>query len=260
MSKKIDISASIVLHNENLEELQATISCFLKVPLSKKLYLIDNTKNARFYAMFSKIDNNEIEYIPNYKNLGFGRAHNLILQKIKNYSSFHLILNPDVTFEQNIIPKLIDELKNNPLSAMIAPKVVFPNKKMQYSCRRYPSPKELIVRRLGVLKQFFKKIILKGQYHDIGYKNSFNPEYLTGCFHLYKTEDFVAIEGFDERYFLYMEDVDICKKIDAYGKDKIYYPSLTIKHTLKQGSSKKAYLFIIHLISAIKYFKKWGIS
>ena len=71
-------------------------------------------------------------------------------------------------------------------------------------------------------------------------------------------EDFIALNGFDERYFLYMEDVDICKKIDLLGKKKLYYPQEQIIHILKQGSLKNANLFFSHLSSAIKYFLKWG--
>ena len=90
--------------------------------------------------------------------------------------------------------------------------------------------------------------------------NLFFAEYITGCFHLYKTNDFVALNGFDERYFLYMEDVDICKKIDDLGKKKLYFPQEEIIHVLKQGSSKNIKLFIIHASSAIKYFLKWGFN
>ena len=55
-----------------------------------------------------------------------------------------------------------------------------------------------------------------------------------------------------------MEDVDICRKIDALGKKKLYYPREEITHVLKQGSSKSINLFFRHISSAIKYFLKWG--
>ena len=141
---------------------------------------------------------------------------------------------------------------------MIAPKVLFPSGKHQYSCRRYPLVSELIARRFTFLESIFETTIYKGQYRDKDLNTAFSAEYLTGCFHLYKTNDFVKLKGFDERYFLYMEDVDICKKIDAIGKEKIYYPQEEIFHVLKQGSSKSIELFFRHTSSAIKYFLKWG--
>lgn len=255
MREKLEITASIVLYNEDLEELTKTINSFLSVPSEKKLYLIDNTIEKRFKNIFQ---DKRIDYIAVGNNIGFGAGHNVILNKIKNQSQFHLILNPDVQFKSTLIPNLIAELKKDKTLAMIAPKVLFPNGEHQYSCRRYPRFMELIARRFKFLKPLFKSTVFKGKYQDKDLSIPFYAEYLAGCFHLYKTTDFVQLNGFDERYFLYMEDVDICKKIDEMGKKKLYYPKEEIKHVLKQGSSKNIKLLLRHSFSAFKYFLKWG--
>tara|TARA_B100000809_G_scaffold243589_1_gene268713 strand:- start:277 stop:1047 length:771 start_codon:yes stop_codon:yes gene_type:complete len=256
MKEKLDITASIVLYNENLEELTKTINCFLGVPLTKRLYLIDNTEKKLFKNIFKQ---REIEYIAVGENIGFGAGHNFVLDKIRNNSNFHLILNPDVVFQKAVIPNLILELKKDQNVAMIAPKVLFPNGEHQYSCRRYPNVLELLARRFSFLKSIFTSTVFKGQYKDKDLNSSFFAEFITGCFHLYKTDDFVRLKGFDERYFLYMEDVDICRKIDDCGKKKVYYPQEEIIHVLKKGSSKTIKLFFRHALSAIKYFLKWGL-
>jgi GT2 family glycosyltransferase len=255
MKEKLDITASIVLYNENFDELKKTVNCFLKTPLKKKLYLIDNTKKSLFKNVFN---HDEIEYIPMSKNIGFGTGHNIVLNIINNISKFHLILNPDVSFEKEVIINLISVLNKNKDLAMIAPRVLFPNKKHQYSCRRYPTVFELFARRFTFLKPFLKLVIYKGTYRDKNLDEPFFADYITGCFHLYWTHDFISLNGFDERYFLYMEDVDICRKIDAIGKKKLYYPDEEIIHVLKQGSSRNIKLFLRHTSSAIKYFLKWG--
>lgn len=255
MEEKLDITASIVLFNEDLKELTNTINCFLNTPLKKKLFLVDNSYDKKGNNIFK---HNEIEYIAVGKNIGFGAGHNIILNHIKENSKHHLVLNPDVTFKPSVIPNLIKKLNRHEIVSVIAPKVLFPNGKYQDSCRRYPSIQELLARRFSFLEPLFKSTISKGNYRDRDLKSSFYAEYITGCFHLYKTEDFVILNGFDERYFLYMEDVDICKKIDALGKKKLYYPKEEIIHILKQGSSKSINLFFRHTSSAIKYFLKWG--
>jgi GT2 family glycosyltransferase len=255
MKNDLIITGSIVLFEENLSDLYQTVDCFLKIPLKNKLFLIDNTPN-RFYEYL--FNNDSIEYIATDKNIGFGSAHNLILKKIKDKSTFHLILNPDVSYNESVIPNLILELKNDDNLVMIAPRVLFLNGDHQYSCRRYPSIIELLARRFSFLKPIFRKIIYQGEYRDNDLTKPFHAEYITGCFQLYKTQDFVNLKGFDERYFLYMEDVDICKKIDNIGKKKLYYPKEQIVHVLKQGSSKDLNLFLRHTSSAIKYFLKWG--
>jgi GT2 family glycosyltransferase len=253
--ESIDITASIVLHNEGLEELTKTVNSFLSVSLKKKLFLVDNTTDKKFEKAFKHAD---IVYAAFGKNLGFGSGHNSVLRSIYGFSKFHLVLNPDVIFKSSTILNLILELEKNKDLAMIAPKVRFPGGAHQFSCRRYPSIIELFARRFPLLKSLFKETIFKGIYGDKVLTEPFFAEYITGCFHLYKTEDFVSLKGFDERYFLYMEDVDICKKMDLLGKKKMYFPQEEITHVLKQGSSKSLKLFFHHLSSAIKYFFKWG--
>ena len=70
----------------------------------------------------------------------------------------------------------------------------------------------------------------------------------------------LQLKGFDNRFFMYMEDVDICKRIDQLGKIKLFYPKVEITHTHRKGSSKELRLFFIHISSIIKYFMKWGFS
>lgn len=255
LEEKLDITVSIVLFNEDLKELTKTVQCFLDISLKKKLFLIDNTVEKQFENCFNHKD---ITYISVGKNIGFGSGHNIILEEIKNVSKHHLILNPDVIFQEKVIHNLILELDAKAEIAMIAPKVLFPSGEHQYSCRRYPSVKELLARRFPVLKPLLKTTIYKGQYRDKDLQRPFYAAYITGCFQLYKTVDFVNLNGFDRQYFLYMEDVDICRKIDALGKKKLYFPQEEITHVLKQGSSKNIKLFFRHTSSAIKYFLKWG--
>jgi len=245
------ITASIVLYNEDSNELSKTIASFLKVPLSKRLFLIDNSSTNKLKGKFNHLD---IEYIHNTKNVGFGAGHNMVLDSIKKTGPYHLVLNPDVIFNPDVIPNLIKILEKEQDLAMISPKIVFPNREHQYSCRRYPTFFELIFRWLGIKNNTVKN----GIYKDKDLTKPFYPEFIQGSFMLFKTEDFIDLNGFDERYFLYMEDVDICKKIDSMGKKKMYYPKEQIGHVLKKGSSKNIKLFFIHLSSMLKYFRKWA--
>ncbi len=251
MLKRVEITATIVLYNENIDELSKTIDCFLNIKVSKKLFLIDNSPIDK---LKDKFNHQDIEYLFMGKNIGFGAAHNIIINKIRNFSNYHLILNPDVYFKPKIIPNLIKKIEKEDDVIMIAPKVVFPDGKHQYSCRRYPSFFELIFRRL----RFYNDKVKKGNYLDKDLTIPFYPNFIQGSFLLFKTNSFVQLKGFDERYFLYMEDLDICKKIDLIGKKKMYYPNEEIIHILKKDSSKNIRLFWIHLKSSIKYFKKWS--
>lgn len=242
------ITAAIVLFNEQLETLKLTVDSFLKTPLEKKLYLVDNSPVNDLEAHFK---HSEITYIFVGKNIGFGAAHNLVIDAIKDSSRFHLILNPDVCFNAAIFQNLFSELEKKSNVAMISPSVVYPNGDVQVICRKNPSLKALIGRRLGI----FKSYLASRQYQDVSVP--FYPDFMHGCFMLFKTADFVNIRGFDERFFLYMEDADICRKLKMSGKEILYYPKEQITHVHRRGSSKNIKLFYFHVVSAIRYFRKW---
>jgi GT2 family glycosyltransferase len=251
MSLIKNITASIVVYKEDSVELQKTINCFLNYPSSITLYIVDNSPNT-FLKESIKQDN--IEYVFSERNIGFGSGHNSILDKLTKESEYHLILNPDVVFHPKILHKLTEELKKHKDVSMIAPKVVYQDNSLQYTARKYPSVLELGCRFLGI----FKNYTIKKEYKNQDLEKAFFPEFIHGNFMLFKTEDLLALNGFDNRYFLYMEDVDICKKIDQSGKSKLYYPEVEIIHAFKKGSSKNLKLFFIHISSIVKYFMKWN--
>ena len=253
MQEEKHITASIVVYKENLKVLENAIDSFLGSPLSKKLYIIDNSPSNEFK---NKIQNDSVEYIYSNKNVGFGKGHNSILHKLTSENKYHLILNPDVRFHPEILEKLVLKMESNESFSMIAPRVLNSNNELLYTARRYPSLFELIFRFLGI----FKKFTIRGEYKNQNHKKSFSPDFVQGSFMLFKTEDLLRLEGFDERYFMYMEDVDICRKIDLSGKRKLYFPATEIIHTHRKGSSKEFRLFFIHISSIIKYFIKWGFS
>lgn len=250
MKNKIEISATIVLYKNDIKTLQKTIDCFLKTPLTKKLYLLDNSPTNKLQSEFN---NPEVEYKFIGKNIGFGKAHNLVLNQIKNRSNFHLVLNPDVVFKSKELTVLIDQLKNSKDIALASPKVVYPNGEMQFTCRKHPTFLELIYRRLGIFKAFTKK----QEYRNQDLSKSFYPDFIHGCFMLFKTKDFMSVNGFDERYFMYFEDADICRGLALQQKKILYYPNVVIEHKHAKGSSKKLNLLFHHISSAIKYYKKW---
>lgn len=247
---RVVITCSIVIFNEDPTILWNTIHSFLNIPFSKKIFIIDNSEISNF-----KTDLKDVEYIKNTKNIGFGRAHNQAIEKIKGNSDYHLVLNPDVEFTTDSLENLILQLQKNEEVAMISPRVNYPNGALQYTCRMHPTGKEMISRRLGINQKYV---------HERMYKNKnlslpFFPDFIHGCFMLFKTKDLIDLGGFDEQYFLYMEDADLCRKVQDSGKKVMYYPLTQITHLYRKGSSKKLKLLYYHITSAIKYFKKWGV-
>jgi GT2 family glycosyltransferase len=251
MSFKYQITATIVLYHEDQEILKKTIASFLKIPLKKKLFLVDNSATRSFQNFFN---DEEIEYFFPGKNIGFGKGHNFVLDKLN--SKYHLLLNPDIEFTATTILILISQLEKEHDVAFATPKVMYPNLAKQYVCRKHPTFFDLINRRIKLVP----KAILKNEYRNQDLTKPFYPDFIHGCFMLFKTTDFKDLKGFDARYFLYMEDADLCREIDILGKKKLYFPEVAIVHHYQKGSAKNLKLFWFHTFSAIKYFLKWGVS
>ncbi len=213
------------------------------------MFIVDNSSTRNF-----NIENSEeVEYIKNEENIGFGRAHNQILKLIEGKSDFHLVLNPDVEFDGRIFEKLFFALEGNEKIAMISPKVVNYDGSLQFTCRKNPTIKEMISRRLGINKEYVEE----REYRNIDLNKSFAPEFIHGCFMLFKMQDFMDLGGFDNRYFLYLEDADLCREVRRHNKEVLYFPEVEIKHLHRKGSSKRLKLLFYHIASAYKYFRKW---
>ena len=253
---KLLLTASIVLYKHDFKTVERAIRSFLSVPVTKKLYLINNDPSVEM----EKFTHPEVDYISNDRNLGFAKGHNSILNKIMDQSYYHLVLNPDVYFDSEILEHLVDTMNKDEELALIAPKVNYFDGSPQLSCRRYPTLIGLASRRSPFVRRLFFKRYQRETYQDQDLKQAFSPDWVHGCFMLFRTSDFVEMKGFDERYFLYMEDVDICRKIDGLNKRKRYEAQVEIFHELNRESVRNLTAFRHHIISIFQYFYKWGIK
>jgi GT2 family glycosyltransferase len=253
---KILISGSIVLY-ENDGNVRLAITSFLQTSLPVKLYLIDNSPSDSIRdEVADLIEDSRVEYIHNKQNLGFGAAHNIALKKMVGISTYHLVLNPDVKFEQNVLPSIFNFMEANKDIGLLMPQVRYPNGKFQYICKLLPSPFDLIFRRFlpeGSITRRINRYELK--FAD--YNQQMEAPYLSGCFMFMRTSLLPKVGYFDERFFLYLEDTDLSRRFYLVAKN-VFYPSVYIVHHHERGSYKNLRLLYIHSISAIRYFNKWG--
>ena len=250
------LHATIVLFEDNDESLKKAIFSFLNTSLDVKLYLVDNSSTSRLKYL-QKLDS-RIEYIYTGKNLGFGRAHNIALQKsIDDNIDYHLILNPDVYFDSGVLEELIDYMEKNKDVGNIMPKVFYPNGDLQYLCKLLPTPKELIVRRFIKDEKIVQKINHNYELRDFGYDRILNVPSLSGCFMFLRVEFLKDVGLFDEKIFMYMEDIDLNRRLHSKYKT-IFYPYVSITHVHAQESYKRKWLLFEHIKSTIYYFNKYG--
>lgn len=249
-----DITASIVLY-KNDNSVMGAINSFLGVSLYKnvRLYLIDNSPTDRLRTL---IHHPSVEYVFNNSNVGFGAGHNIAIRKIINNSKYHIVLNPDVTFGEDILREIYTFMENNPDVGHLMPKIYYPNGEIQYVCKLLPTPLDLIFRRFIPLK-FLKARMNKFQLKFSGYNKMMDVPYLSGCFMFLRTKALQDVGLFDERFFMYPEDIDLTRRIHKKYRT-VFDPYVYIIHEHGHGSYLNYHLLKIHIINMIKYFNKWG--
>ncbi|WP_455043114.1 glycosyltransferase family 2 protein [Leptotrichia buccalis] len=255
-----DFTACIVTYNTEQEELNRILNCFKKIKLKFKLWISDNSEKDILRNFIENFSDDRIKYIFNNSNKGFGAGHNIVLQKLieeNEKSEFHLMINADVFFEENTIEKIIAYMRKNSDIGQIGPRIYESNGEINRSCRLLPTPLNLIFRRFFPVKSIVEKMDYSYEMKWYDYKSTIEVPILSGCFIFVRTDILKDIGVFDERYFMYMEDYDLCRRIGKKYK-VVFYPKVNIVHEHGKASYKSRKMMIVHIKSAIKYFNKWG--
>ncbi|HEK25596.1 MAG: glycosyl transferase family 2 [Hydrogenobaculum sp.] len=253
------LNVSIVLYENDLKQVENVIKSVLASKLDLRLYLVDNSAKDTLKSL-KKLDD-RIEYIFNNANLGFGKAHNIVLNKtLEEGTPYHLVLNPDVYFEEGVLEELYEFMERNKDVGLVMPKVLYPDGSTQYLCKLLPTPIDLFGRRFLKFWAFKKNMEERNEIYELrftGYDKIMEVPYLSGCFMFLRQSVLKEVGLFDERFFMYLEDTDLSRRIHKVSKT-VFYPNVFIYHEYGKGSYKNKKLLKYHIISAIKYFNKWG--
>lgn len=215
------------------------------------------TERNRFVEEFSKSQSSahQFKYIDAHENLGFGRANNRALNIID--SQYHVFVNPDVLFINDSLSALKLFMDTHPDVGMCIPKILDTNGKMQK-----------VYRQDITVLDAFNRMILKNKMHkrdcwhtmsDQDYTQPFRVPFGQGSFLFARTNLIKQLGGFDNSFFMYLEDADLCRRVNQVSK-LVYCPDAVVIHKWKRESHKKMKLLKEHLKSYIIYFKKWGIK
>lgn len=253
------LNISIVLYHNAEEVVKKAIESIIKSNLDFKIYLVDNSKDDKLSKLKEKYP--KIEYIFTGKNLGYSKGHNLVLKKsLEEGVKYHLVMNPDVYFDEGVLEALYDFMERNPDVGLVMPKVLNPDGSLQYLCKLLPTPMDLIMRRFlnkGPLKKIVERRMYTYELRFTDYSLIMEVPFLSGCFMFLRTEALRKVGIFDERFFLYLNDLDLSRRIHREYKT-IFYPYCSIYHEWGRGSYKSLKLLVYHIVDAIKYFNKWG--
>ncbi|HOZ53074.1 MAG TPA: glycosyltransferase family 2 protein [bacterium] len=257
----MDISI-VIVNYKSKEKLRACLESIANSDLkdiSSEVIVIENNSGDNLKDLQREILN--FKLVESDKNLGMGGGNNLGIRI--SQGDFVLILNPDTILKKDSIKILLDYIRNNPDVYIVGPKLLNVDSSLQLSCSYFPRPWTPIFRRT-FLGRFFKKhldwFLMKDFSHDIIKE----VDWLMGSCLMIRKEGF---EGFDERFFMYFEDIDVCRRAWKVDKKVVYNPRAEVIHHHARESAKHPWYFSIfkdklaqeHIKSWFKYFKKWGI-
>jgi len=260
----MDLSIIIVnYHNRNkllncLESIKISVS-----QINYEIIVVDNNSG-------DDLSDLSVRLINSSKNLGMGGGNNLGIEQASG--EYVLILNPDTVIQGRSINVLFDYLKNNPQVGIVGPKLVYPDGKLQYSCAHFPKVYMPILRRT-FLGDYFSILRDHFQMIDFDHQTIKEVDWLMGSCLMFKKE-IKLLNGkffkpsFDQRYFMYFEDTDLCRQIWTNGLKVVYNPEAIVIHDHARESAKHPWYLAIfldrlawrHINSWLKYFLKWGIK
>lgn len=250
-----NLTISIVTYKNDPHQLIRTIESVLKSDLDLKLIISDNSPDNSLIALCT---DKRVDYLFNDCNKGFGAGHNFVLNKIIDCSKYHLILNPDVVFDPNVLQSLVDFMDSNKDIGLVMPKVIYPNGDLQFLCKLLPTPYDWIGRRFNPIKKFVEKRNKVFELRFTDYNKTMEVPYLSGCFMFLRVDALKKVGFFDDNIFMYGEETDLCRRLIDGGYKTVFYPKVTIVHEFQKGSHKSIRLTWIGIKSAIYYFNKWG--
>jgi hypothetical protein len=252
-SQEIALVVSIVTYKTEHNMIQRCIDSIKQAKLNIQIMIIDNSPNNELESFCC--DYNVI-YHHLANNVGYGTAHNVAIRySIENNIPYHLILNPDVYFQADVLEKLYQVCQQDSSIGLIIPKVLYPDNTLQYCCRLIPSFADLFIRRF--ISKLGRKTQQINELRFTNYNIIMEVPFISGCFMFCRTKALETIGMFDERFFLYMEDLDLSRRMWKKYKN-VFYPHVHIYHDCQKSSYSLNKAFIYHMCSAIKYFFKWG--
>lgn len=252
------IAVSIVTYKVPDDELRLALSTLVQCKEICRIDIIDNARSRATENVAKEFPDSLVNYIPS-DNIGYGAANNIsIRNSLRDASAvkYHLVMNSDIRFSPEVITRLKNIMDGDPTIALTIPKVTDAAGHEQSSYHPLPSPIDLIARRF-LPRRFFRKRMARYDIKVEGRLDPLNVPYVHGCFMLMRCSALEEVGLFDERFFMYPEDIDLTRRLNEKYKTLVI-PTLSIVHHHRAESRRSPRLLFIHITNMIKYFNKWG--
>ena len=240
-----DILISIVVYESNLSKVKKLVqSINLENKINIKLIIIDNCSSQQYFNELLKL---ECTVISAGLNNGYGKSNNHVFN-ISPLSKYFIILNPDIMLNNDTLFKLFHFMESNSKITMVSP--LLRNEKYFYQINRKNFTFiNMFFRFILNKKDFLNQDEINNQFKD---KNFSLVDRISGSFMMIRSDMFKMIHGFNEVFFMYFEDIELCDRVNKFGITAVTNVT-SAYHERQRHSYKKPKFFFIHLSSFIKY-------
>lgn len=256
MAKKVKVSVGIVTYSssKDIEKCLSSLIAYCPENVYLDVWVFDNkSPDSSETQEIVKKQFPMVHLLVCEKNLGFGYGHNVIIENI--VSDFHIILNADIEFEQDVLTELLSYLTRNPDTVLVTPEIRNIDGTIQHLPKRYPKIKYVLSSTIALFARY------RDDYTRAN-DNLISPTEIdisTGCLMLVHTDRLKEVGGFDDGFFLYFEDFDLSMRLRKIGK-LFYYPQVHVQHLWHRDSKRSKRLFMIQLKSMFRFYRKWTIN
>lgn len=251
----VRISASIVAYKTAPMQLRAVLSSIRDASATVDIIVVDHSPSTVLQMLVEEYGG---YYFSCPDNPGFGAGHNRAMNFATELSSdYHFVINPDIVFGTGVIRDMISYMEVNRGIGLLSPRIRYPDGRIQTLCKLLPTPVDLFLRRF--LPGIYRHSGMEARYelHASGYDQIMDVPSLSGCFMLFRFHVLKSVGFFDTRFYMYMEDVDLCRRVGQCART-VFYPNVDVVHDYAKGSYRNPKLLFFHLRSAMQYFNKWG--
>lgn len=249
------VTVSIVAYHVDCNELRQCLDSLIS-PVVSSVTVVDNSSEYSLRRFLSE-SFPTVRYIAS-ANRGYGAGHNIALRAALDSPEavFHLVLNSDVRFRPDALTRLVEYMEANADVVLAHPQLTYADGEPQWTARAMPRPFDLIIRRF-LPKSLFAKSRRRYLLMDVDRSRPFAAGYVQGSFMLMRLSALRQVGLFDERFFMYPEDIDLSRRLAAVGK-VMCNPGVSVVHDHRAASYHSGRMLRIHITNIIRYFNKWG--
>jgi len=250
----IDACVSLVLFNNDKQEVVDAIRQASSTQVRTHVVIIDNSMPPMELSFASDMG---ATVVATNKNVGYGRGHNIALNASKGKCRYNVVMNTDLKTKGDVIAGMVAFMDLHTEAGLGMPRVCYPDGSLQRLCRLLPDPTDIIARRILHRTKWGKEKNCQYEFHKWNYDTVAEFPFLSGCFMTLRRKTLDQVGHFDERYFLYAEDLDLSRRINAVSRT-LYNPHETVIHEYRSKARPSLKRTQYALVSLSQYFSKWG--